>query len=188
MPATVLITVHPESVSADALAAVETVIALGPKADKVIAGFCAAIEEEPPAGVEPPSDDRVLLWRRTDGRPARLVTPIKPRQSRKRHARKYAEGQLGSDKSFYFRGPEGALNLRAHNLMMFLQIADGVDDRTWEHHLRAGDYSRWLRGLIKDSDLADEVAAVEADSDLSPRQSRKRIAESVRRRYTVPAS
>lgn len=188
MPATVLITVHPESVSPDALAAVETVIALGPKADKAVAGFCAVIEEAPPAGLTAPSDDQVLFWRRTAGGPARLVTPIKPRQSRKRHARKYAEGQLGKDKSFYFRGPDGSLNLRAHNLMMFLQIADGIDDRTWEHHLRAGDYSTWLRDLIKDSGLADEVAAVEADGDLSPRESRKRIAEAVRRRYTVPAS
>jgi hypothetical protein len=41
------------------------------------------------------------------------------------------------------RGPENALNLRAQNLMIFLQLADGVDDRTWQHHLHAGDYSRW---------------------------------------------
>jgi hypothetical protein len=28
--------------------------------------------------------------------------------------------------------------------MIFLQIADGIDDATWEHHLRAGDYSAWF--------------------------------------------
>ena len=37
------------------------------------------------------------------------------------------------------------MNLRAQNLMIFLQIAEGIDDRTWEHHLRKGDYSEWFR-------------------------------------------
>src|SRR5512147_922046 len=71
---------------------------------------------------------------------------------RRRHIRKYAEGQLGEDKSFYFRGPDNRLNLRAQNLNMFVQIAEGVDDATWLHHLRAGDYSRWLRDAIKDGE------------------------------------
>jgi hypothetical protein len=31
-------------------------------------------------------------------------------------------------------------------------MAEGVDDATWLHHLRAGDYSRWLRDSIKDDD------------------------------------
>ena len=54
-----------------------------------------------------------------------------------RHTRKYAEGELGEDKSFYFRGPDNALNLRAQNLTIFLQMADGVDDQTWRHHLES---------------------------------------------------
>ena len=45
----ILITVHPDLVSPDVLAGVETVMALGPKADKVIAAFCKAIGEEAPA-------------------------------------------------------------------------------------------------------------------------------------------
>jgi hypothetical protein len=61
----------------------------------------------------------------------------------KRHIRKYAEGILGADNSFYFRGPYNALDLRAQ-LWSFFQIADGVDDRTWTHHLRQGDYSAWF--------------------------------------------
>ena len=60
----------------------------------------------------------------------------KPKERQKRHARKYAEGELGEDRSFYFRGPEATLNLRAQNLSTFLQMAAGVDDRTWLHHLR----------------------------------------------------
>jgi hypothetical protein len=104
-----------------------------------------------------------------------------------RHARKYAEGELGEDKSFYFRGPGEALNLRAQNLATFLQLADGVDDATWQHHLKAGEYSRWFRTAIKDEALADEAAAVERASALSARDSRRYIREMVERRYTAPA-
>jgi hypothetical protein len=71
--------------------------------------------------------------------------------------------------------------------MIFLQLAEGVDDRTWEHHLRAGDYSRWFRDQIKDNELAEEVAAIESDQALSPSQSRDQVKEAVDRRYTSPA-
>jgi hypothetical protein len=94
---------------------------------------------------------------------------------------------LDEDESFYFRGPAKALNLRAQNTTLFLQIAEGVDDATWEHHLRAGEYSNWFRTSIKDPELAEEVAAVERDTGLSPQESRARIAEAVNRRYTAPA-
>ena len=53
------------------------------------------------------------------------------RAEHRRHSRKYAEGELPQDRSFYFRGPQGKLNLRAQNLMVFLQMAEGVDDETW---------------------------------------------------------
>lgn len=54
---------------------------------------------------------------------------------RKRHRRKYAEGELEPERVFYFRGAAGKMNLRAHNLSTFLQLAEGVDDDTWLFHL-----------------------------------------------------
>jgi hypothetical protein len=113
------------------------------------------------------------------------VTP--PKAERHRHRRKYAQGSVGEDKSFYFRGPERALNLRAHNLALFLQIADGVDDATWLHHLQQHDYSQWLREAIKNSALADEVYALEDQSDLDARASRGKIREAIEKVYTLPA-
>ena len=83
--------------------------------------------------------------------------------------------------------PGGALNLRAKNLTIFLQISEGVDDATWEHHLRAGDYSAWFRNVIKDDDMAKDAADIEADKSLRPGESRKRLRETVSRRYTAPA-
>jgi hypothetical protein len=106
---------------------------------------------------------------------------------RRRHSRKYAEGNLGADRSFHFRGPAGKLNLRAQNLVLFLQLADGVDDETWEFHLRRGDYSLWFRDAIKDPALAEEAATVERDESLPPADSRKTIRGLVEARYTLPA-
>ena len=186
-PANVLITVDPEHVAAEALQAVEYLVALGDEADHVVEAFCQMVgERAPPPFGQPLDRGQALFWSRRS-RELRLVSTIQPRQERQRHSRKYAEGELGEDKSFYFQGPDGALNLRAQNLALFMQIAEGIDDRTWLHHLRAGDYSRWLKDKIKDSELADEVAAIESDQALSPSDSRLGVKKAIDRRYTSPA-
>jgi hydroxymethylpyrimidine pyrophosphatase-like HAD family hydrolase len=102
----------------------------------------------------------------------------------RRHRRKYAEGELPPERSFYFRGATGALNLRAPNLIRFCELAEGVDDATWMHHLRRGEYSAWIRETIKDPELADEVAGVES-SELGPAETRQRALGAVRQRYAV---
>jgi hypothetical protein len=92
---------------------------------------------------------------------------------------------LGEDKSFYFRGCDGKLNLRAQNMNIFAQMAAGVDDETWTHHLRNSDYSRWLRESVKDQELADEIASIERDQQLPPTEGRNRIVESIRKHYAT---
>jgi hypothetical protein len=188
LPAVVFITVHPNEVSVDALQTVETVVAVGDKAPEVIASFCAAADLVAPFSVPKPGDGEVIVWRCRSGALPIVVKAHEPRQARKRHTRKYAAGDLGDEESFYFRGPKGALNLRAQNLLIFLQIAEGVDESTWEHHRHAHDFSEWFRGVIKDSDLADEAAAIERDRNLDARASLSEIAEAVSRRYTAPAA
>jgi HAD superfamily hydrolase (TIGR01484 family) len=188
--ATILVTVHPDQLASEVLATVATVAAVGDAPASTIGQFCAGLGVAPPLL---PADDRIeageaLLWERSSGRGPTRVEVVQPELQRRRHARKYSEGELGEDRSFYFRGPDGALALRAQNLSLFLQIAAGVDDRTWLHHLHAGDYSAWIRDAIKDEDLAAEVAAVERDRDLDPQDSRACIKEAVDRRYTGPAS
>jgi hypothetical protein len=97
------------------------------------------------------------------------------------------EGNLGPDRSFYFRGPDNALNLRAQNLLMFLQIGEGVDDATWRYHLTNGDFARWLRDEVKSDALADVAEQLASEDDLGPAQGRKRLREAVEERYTLPA-
>jgi hypothetical protein len=126
-----------------------------------------------------------LVWTR-ESQEVQYVRVIRPAADRQRHKRKYAVGQLGDDRSFYFRGPEGKLNLRAQNLVLFLQLADGVDDQTWEFHLRRGDYSAWFRDAIKDSELAGEAEQIEQNLALDPRLSRNAVRNAIQQRYAAP--
>lgn len=168
-----------------ALAAVDTVITVGRPLVVPMRGLPASVAAPPSTLVPPPGQAGV--WSTHLG-PAPTGIRILPSEAdHRRHRRKYAEGELGEDKSFFFRGPQGKLNLRAQNLQMFLQLADGVDDDTWRHHLRAGDYSQWMREAIKDPDLAAEAAAVEAAPEADPRESRRRMRAAVEQRYTLPA-
>jgi hypothetical protein len=184
---TILITVDPAHVAAKALEGVDYVLALGGEPHRAVERYCKAVgESAPPPFGQTINRGQALFWRRRS-RELKVVSTIEPRQDRQRHSRKYAEGELGEDKSFYFRGPDGALNLRAQNLAIFVQIAEGIDDRTWLHHLRAGDYSRWLRDKIKDGEIAEDLARIEEDEALTPSESRRQIKEAIERRYTNPA-
>jgi hypothetical protein len=110
------------------------------------------------------------------------VAPRKVQQ--RRHIRKYTEGELAPERSFFFRGPHAALNLRAANLTRFCELAEGVDAATWTHHLQRGDYSAWIAQMIKDPELAVAVRVIEREA-LPAAESRRRVGDAIRRRYAV---
>jgi hypothetical protein len=76
--------------------------------------------------------------------------------------------------------------VRAQNLEVFLQMAEGVDDETWSFHLAHGDISRWFREYINDDDLARAAEVIERATGLTPAASRARIKDAVEQRYTAP--
>jgi HAD superfamily hydrolase (TIGR01484 family) len=179
------ITVHPESVSRSVLDTVSLVLAVGDKADETLANFARAASKKPPkATAEKLDSGETLLWRLTST-PVRVKTKP-PQAEHRRHSRKYAEGSVGPDRSFVFRGPADKMNLRAQNLVLFLQMADGVDDETWLHHLKLKEYSAWFRDAIKDDELAAEAEVIEGEK-LSAKDSRAKIREAVEKRYTLSA-
>jgi hydroxymethylpyrimidine pyrophosphatase-like HAD family hydrolase len=185
----VFVTVHPDQVAAAVLDAVDLVMAIGQEPRATIEKFCTVVGAAvPTVADETPESGEVLLWPRRQRQAPYRVRLVPSKLEHQRHTRKYAEGELPPDRSFYFRGPEGKLNLRAQNLYLFLQLADGLDDATWEHHLRQGDYSQWFRAHIKDETLAAEAAAVEERQELTPAEGRKLIRAAVERYYTLPAT
>ena len=183
----IFITVQPEKLISTALQTVDTLIAFGEDFRATLKNFCKAVGEIPPSGgPQTLKEGEALFWSRAKGAPPFAFSIAPNRTQRRRHQRKYAEGELPENRSFYFRGPGHRLNLRAQNLILFIQIAEGIDDDTWLHHLRQGDYSRWFREAIKDDKLADETSKIEAAPELSASQSRRLIKELVEKRYTLP--
>jgi HAD superfamily hydrolase (TIGR01484 family) len=181
-----LITVHPEHVANAALQAVHRVVAIGGSPDESIRQLTAKLGvEAPPIEPGPLPQGEAVTWL-LGTRAAERMRTILPKVEHRRHVRKYAEGELGPERSFYFEGPERKLHLRAQNLQLFVQTAYGVDDETWLHHLRRGDYSRWFREAIKDDALAAEAARIEKEP-LPPAESRERIRAVIEARYTAPA-
>jgi hydroxymethylpyrimidine pyrophosphatase-like HAD family hydrolase len=168
---TLLITVHPDHLSRAVLEAVDMALAVGKAPDETLRLFGPVPRVELQEG-------EVLAWANGQAEPLRLV-PGKAQH--RRHRRKYAAGDL-ADEAFLFRGPEGKLNLRAQNLSLFLQLAEGVDEDTWMHHLDQRDYSKWFRTVIKDEGLAAEAEEIERHGG---RESRARIRDAVEKRYTT---
>ncbi len=183
------ISVHPDLIAPDSLAGVDAVIIVGNDPSDNLRRFAATSGHAitVPADKVELEQGEALVWMRTTGAAPMRVRIIPGRAEHRRHVRKYAEGELPPDRSFYFRGPEQKLNLRAQNLIVFLQLADGVDDETWEYHRRRGDYSRWIEQGIKDEQLTREVQRIEALPETAPVETRALVRNAIEELYTLPA-
>lgn len=182
-----LITVHPDQASPAVLKHVNLMMGVGDDPASTLKELAQVLGKPAPGGLPPKLEKRqAAVWLPASSEPPVVVAMERGRTEHFRHVRKYAEGELVPERSFYFHGPEGKLNLRAHNLIMFLELANGVDDETWLHHLRQGHYSHWFADVVGDDELGKESRAIEGDRSLSPRDSRARIRAAVERRYTLP--
>jgi hydroxymethylpyrimidine pyrophosphatase-like HAD family hydrolase len=182
-----LITLEPDRVAPALLSSTDVVIAVGNDPAAMLNIFSKTV------GAKPPELDRVTLrpgealaWLRDSAEPPFIFRAPLPRAERRRHRRKYAEGELRPDLCFYFRGPENKLNLKAQNLAVFLQMADGVDDETWLFHLNNGDIAGWFRDVIKDPELALQAESMQR-GDVNAAESRKHIRSEIEHRYIVAA-
>jgi hypothetical protein len=188
MTGTILATVDPASLRSETLRAVDVLVTPRISAERTIQKFCER------TGIAMPSIDRsgngndeVLVWFTKSAQRALSIKPERVKRAAPRHARKYAEADLGEDGSFFFTGPENKLNLKAQNLKLFVQMASGVDEDTWLYHLKRHDYSRWFRESLKDEHLANEAERIEHDHSDSADESRSAMTSAIEQRYTAPA-
>jgi hypothetical protein len=185
----VFITVQPDLLPVSVLNRVEMLAVVGADAEQVVGNFAAATEVERPQFPAPQlATGDFWLWLPKHPLQVTRCRAIRSHREHQRHRRKYAEGQLPPERSFYFRGPDGSLNLRAQNLILFCQIAEGVDDTTWNFHLQNGDYARWFLESIKDETLAAEATRVAGLTDLQASESRNLILAAIQREYTLAAT
>jgi hydroxymethylpyrimidine pyrophosphatase-like HAD family hydrolase len=136
------------------------------------------------SAVRPLEKGDAWIWESDKGKPF-PVRCERPQQLLKRHKKKYAAGDM-KENSFYFTGPSQKLNLKANNLMMFMQMAEGIDDDTWTYHLRRKDYSNWFRSSLHDDELADFAEKIEK-SETDPAASKEAVLNLIKERYTAPA-
>jgi hydroxymethylpyrimidine pyrophosphatase-like HAD family hydrolase len=183
---TILVTVHPDHLAPAVLEPIDVVLAIGHSPEQTLGTYARATGERLrwPAGLESEAG-RVVAWFVRDSATPFSLRPQPGRAERIRHLRKYAEGNM-RHRSFFFRGPDSRHNLRAQNLAVFCQIAEGIDEPTWVFHLQRHDYSDWFRHAVKDHHLADEMERIERRADLSPEQARHLVRELVSARYTLP--
>ncbi len=183
-----MISVSPSAVSTTALQLVNTVIVIGEKPAMMLREFADVNGRPVPATpLEKIPKGEALIWHKDSKEPP-LHFAIEPSKTdRRRHIRKYAEGALPEERSFYFQGPDKKLNLRAQNLIVFTDLADGVDADTWLFHWQRGDVSGWLHRCIKDKELTDRVRALEMEVPDDADASRKAVRELIERKYTLPA-
>lgn len=182
----VLITVDPERLPSGVLERTQLVVIAGEEPFRTLQVFCShAGLAGPDGGPVQLKQKELLAWSPGDSQPF-AFSSLSTETLQIRHRRKYAEGELAPDRSFYFRGPNGKLNLRAYNLITFLNMMNGVDDETWLFHLRSGDYSAWFRKEIKDEELAQLATILENTRALTAAESRARLHRLITERYTLP--
>ncbi len=183
---TVLVTVRPDHLAPGIVSLVDAVIAVGPSPDKTLGNFSRVSGHALawPEGLAYKAGQAVAWFPRSGDAPFPMSI-LPGSRDRIRHRRKYAEGNMRYH-SFYFRGPEARQNLKAQNLTVFSQIAEGIDEETWLFHLYRGDYSRWFRNAVKDPYLADQTEHIEQRANLRPEETRNLIRRLIDSRYTLP--
>ena len=178
------ITAFPDQLPTMVLRSVDLFVAIGDDPVKNLAQYCELLAEPAPE-LPPPADGlehHAIAWWRALGPPT-WIRRSPPRSEHQRHRHGYLEGDMDPEHRFYFRGPRGELKLPAQNLRIFMQLGEGVDDETWLHHLRQGDYARWFRDIVKDDTLAEAAERIAHNGDVSADESRRELFDVIRKKY-----
>lgn len=184
---TLLLTEDARDVARSILRQADVAVAVGPAPARVLGQLAEALDETPPLlPLSAGQEDEALAWFITEEQWPQWLRVPPGRAERLSRLHGHVEGDLGSG-SFVFRGPEGRHQLRANNLSTFRQVADDVEEPVWLFHLWHGDFSRWIRNVLRDDELAREVSSIERRYELPAAESRRRVRDAIAHRYALPA-
>ncbi|TMI61293.1 MAG: HAD family phosphatase [Bacteroidetes bacterium] len=180
-----LVTTEPELINPAIVSHTDLAIAIGKEPENIINQYARLKKNSmPDIPIKELNKGEAWIWEIDKGDPI-PVRIEKPAQLMQRHKKKYATGDM-QDNSFYFKGPGNKLNLKANNLMLFIQMAEGVDDDTWIYHLGKKEYSDWFRNAVHDDELADATEKIE-EQETDPARSKERVLNLIKEKYTAPA-
>jgi len=160
-----------------------TIITIGEDPRYPIEQFCTIRKCAPPPHIPALSQGEACIWDVENNRPPFIIQVNMPERLLQRHKKKYALGDMGYN-SFVFTGPENKLQLKANNLMMFVRIAEGIDDQTWLYHLQRGDYKRRSADCIHDEELVAKVEEA-GKKNREVKDSKKIIIDYITQKYTL---
>lgn len=110
-----------------------------------------------------PRGEFLLVQRNREGPPSALTFVAAPRQTvHIRHLTKYVDSCVPPGREFLFRGPDGRTQASADSLHSFRRVVTTAPDELLAHHAERGDFSRWVRDVFADVELARQFRKVEA--------------------------
>ncbi len=114
--------------------------------------------------------------------PWQVFTPAKRTTGHAHHARKYADTPLPEDKAFRFVDAQGQA---AHNMVEFYRAVERLPLASLSHHLRMGDFSRWVSDVIGDQELASGLRKLERATPAGATPNREEILAHIKDRYLI---
>ncbi|MBB3205602.1 hypothetical protein FHS27_001406 [Rhodopirellula rubra] len=183
----IFITAYHDRISPAVLEHVDWIISIAEQPEDAIEQCCQLMGDALPSFDRPKIECQhgALAWRRGERYPV-WFSRLSPRDEGQRHQHSYYEGVMDEELQFVFRGVDNRMSLATGNLKEFIKTASGIDDETWIHHLKHGDYSTWFRDIIKDPEVADEIATIERNTGLPAKDSREMIADHILKRFKPP--
>jgi hydroxymethylpyrimidine pyrophosphatase-like HAD family hydrolase len=135
------------------------------------------------AELEPPRAG--LLLEGPAGPRWQVFTPAERAIAHVHHRRKYADLPLPEAKAFRFLGAGNAPATVAHNVHEFRDAIRFVPERSLQHHMIEGDFSRWAHDVLGDTELATGLRKLELTTRSGAAPSRDEIIEHIADRYAI---
>jgi len=110
-----------------------------------------------------PRGEFLLVQRRLNRHPGALTFVAAPRQTvHVRHLTKYVDSCVPPGREFRFRGSDGRVQASADSLESFRRVVATTPEDVLAHHAEHGDFSRWVRDVFADAELARQLRKIEA--------------------------
>lgn len=169
MKCLLVISTTPKNLNSSIFRFIDTVFVIGDEPAQLLSDFADRKGANNNfTSVLPLPKGKVWVWEESKPEPY-IIETKKPKHLNKRHIGKYATGDMKYN-AFIFTGPKNKTHLRATNALLFAHMAEGIDDETWDYHLKRHDYSKWFANSLHDDKLAEmakEVENTEEDSIIS---------------------
>ncbi|MFI5324677.1 MAG: HAD hydrolase family protein [Candidatus Rokuibacteriota bacterium] len=110
-----------------------------------------------------PRGEFLLVQRNRAHPPSALTFVAAPRQTvHVRHLTKYVDSCVPPGREFRFRDPDGRVRASADSLHAFRRVVSTAPDDVLAQHAEHGDFSRWVRDVFADAELARHLRKIEA--------------------------